>query len=135
MERAAEKESNPYYVSVFQSHFLSGLPFREQSEELDVLKEALLEITPEDMNAWIHSWATDSNRIIVVSGNDKDYKYLTKEQALGVMAKVAEKDIQPETIERKIPEGFDSETPRGNDQEGEKVGSVQGGRVDTVQWG
>ena len=107
MERAAEKESNPYYVSVFQSHFLSGLPFREQSEELDVLKEALLEITPEDMNAWIHSWATDSNQIIVVSGNDKDYKYLTKDQALDVMAKVAKKDIQPETIERKIPEGFD----------------------------
>lgn len=32
MESAAEKESNSYYVSVFQSHFLSGLPFREQSE-------------------------------------------------------------------------------------------------------
>ena len=59
------------------------------------------------MNTWIHSWATDSNRIIVVSGNDKDYKYLTKDQALDVMAKVAEKDIQPETIERKTPEGFD----------------------------
>ena len=72
-----------------------------------MLKEALLEITPEDMNAWIHSWATDSNQIIVVSGNDKDYKYLTKDQALDVMAKVAEKDIQPETIERKTPEGFD----------------------------
>lgn len=113
MESAAEKESNPYYVSVFQSHFLSGLPFREQSEELDVLKEALLEITPEDMNTWIHSWATDSNRIIVVSGNDKDYNYLTKEQALDIMAKVAEKDIQPEVIEHKTPEGFDLKLQAG----------------------
>ncbi|MEI3422342.1 MAG: hypothetical protein V8R91_15515 [Butyricimonas faecihominis] len=113
MESAAEKESIQYYVSVFQSHFLSGLPFREQSEELDVLKEALLEITPEDMATWIHSWATDSNRIIVVSGNDKDYKYLTKEQALDIMAKVAEKDIQPEVIEHKTSEGFDLKLQAG----------------------
>ena len=107
MESAVEKESNPYYVNVFQANFLSGTPFHDQKEELDLLKEALLEITTEDMNAWVRSWASDTSRVVVVSGNDKDYKYLTKEQVLDIMAKVGEKDLTPEVVEHEIPAGFD----------------------------
>ena len=106
MESTVEKESNLYYVNVFQAHFLGGMPFLEQKEELELLKEALLEITTGDMNKWIHSWATDSSQIVVVSGNDKDYKYLTKEQILNIMAGVI-KDLKPEVVERKAPEAFD----------------------------
>ena len=113
MESVAEKQSNSYYVSVFQNHFLSGMPFHEQPEELELLKEALLEITAEDMNDWVHSWANDSSQIVVVSGNDKDYNYLTKEQVLSIMAKVAEKDIQPEVEEHKTPEPFDLKLQAG----------------------
>lgn len=113
MESAVEKESNQYYVTVFQNHFLSGMPFHDQREELDLLKEALLEITPEDMNDWIRSWATDTSRIVVVSGNDKDYNYLTKEQILDIMAKVSEKDLKPEVIEHKTPEPFDLKLQAG----------------------
>ena len=107
MESTVEKESNLYYVNVFQAHFLGGMPFLEQKEELELLKEALLEITTGDMNKWIHSWATDSSQIVVVSGNDKDYKYLTKEQILNIMAGVSKKDLKPEVVERKAPEAFD----------------------------
>lgn len=113
MESVAEKQSNAYYVSVFQNHFLGGMPFHEQPEELEQLKEALLEITAEDMNDWVHSWANDSSQIVVVSGNDKDYNYLTKEQVLSIMAKVAEKDIQPEVEEHKTPEPFDLKLQAG----------------------
>lgn len=113
MESAVEKESNQYYVTVFQNHFLSGMPFHKQKEELDLLKEALLEITTEDMNEWIRSWATDTSRIVVVSGNDKDYNYLTKEQILDIMAKVSEKDLKPEMVERKTPEPFDLKLQAG----------------------
>ena len=113
MESEVEKESNPYYVSVFQNHFLAGMPFHEQPVELGLLKEALLEITAEDMSDWIHSWANDSNQIVVVSGNDKDYKYLTKDDILNIMAKVAEKDIEPEVEEHKTPEPFDLQLQAG----------------------
>ena len=113
MESAVEKESNPYYVTVFQNHFLNGMPFRKQEEELDLLKEALLEITTEDMNDWIRSWATDSSRVVVVYGNDKDYSYLTKEQILDIMAKVSEKDLKPEIVEHKTPEPFDLKLQAG----------------------
>ena len=37
MESEVEKESNPYYVSVFQNHFLAGMPFHEQPVELGLL--------------------------------------------------------------------------------------------------
>ena len=65
------------------------------------------------MSHWIHSWANDSNQIVVVSGNDKDYKYLTKDDILNIMAKVAEKDIEPEVEEHKTPEPFDLQLQAG----------------------
>ena len=34
MESTVEKESNLYYVNVFQAHFLGGMPFLEQKRSL-----------------------------------------------------------------------------------------------------
>lgn len=113
MESAVEKESNPYYVTVFQNHFLTGTPFYEQEEELALLKEALLEITPEDMKEWIHSWATDSSQIVVVSGNDKNYGYLTKDEIQNIIHKVSKMELKPETEERYEPEPFDLQLTPG----------------------
>ena len=81
------------YATLYQTHFLQGIPVVEPAERGALLRKVLAGLTLADVNDWMTGWASsDDNRVFVVSGNDPDYDYPTLETILGAEAEAREEE-------------------------------------------
>lgn len=108
LEQNLNQNQNNYYTHLFKSNFLNGTPYPDMKEEIEKSRETILEFTPEDMREWLNSWSTDHRNItLLISGNDPNYDYLSRNQMLGIMEKIQKAEIRQENDKKEIPVFFD----------------------------
>ncbi|MDP4186207.1 MAG: insulinase family protein, partial [Bacteroidota bacterium] len=108
-----EKRSNDQFCTEAARHFLENEPFPGIEYEYAFYKEILPKITLEEINALAPKWLTKENRVIVVSGPEKQgVTHLTEQEALSIMDKVENSTVEPYVdkvasaqLMKKLPKG------------------------------
>ncbi|MGB0524988.1 MAG: M16 family metallopeptidase [Flammeovirgaceae bacterium] len=90
-----DKTNSRNYASEYVSNFLEGEPMPGIEFEYNFLKETLPSIKLEEVNALINKWLTEKNRVIAVTGIDRDdVKLPTKADLLKIVDGVTKADIK-----------------------------------------
>lgn len=88
------KQNNDEIVRELQQNYLVNEPVPGIEFEFDLAKKLLPEVTLEQINALAGKWNTKENLVVTLSGPEKEgLVYPTKEQILGVLAKVKQLDV------------------------------------------
>ncbi len=91
-----DKISNDTYARDIQSHFLSNEPLTSMDFDWQMIQKLLPGITVEELSAKAKQWIVPENRVIVVTGPDKENaKLLSEPEALAIMKEVESSDIKP----------------------------------------
>lgn len=107
---SAEKLGTPDNImEVFRQHYLYGQPITSFRQQLTTTAETLIELTAEDLNAWIRSWMDDRNLSFVTYTTTGATSPLTIDHFTGTLAAVKQEPTlrlaTPDPIERLIPQG------------------------------
>ena len=98
LERALEekdKNESAGYVDQYVYHFLEQSPIPGIENSVKYYREFLPTITIEEVNKAADNWITEENRVILVSGPEKEgLKLPTREEILATIAKVEGMDIK-----------------------------------------
>lgn len=121
LEKTIHENQNDYYTDLFKNHFLNGTPCPDMQEEIAKSRETILEFTPDDMRQWITSWANDRNQTILITGNEAQYPYLTREEVLAVTDSIRQSEIQQTETTKEIPVFFDLQVQAGKIIKTEKI--------------
>ena len=91
-----DKISNDTYVNDIQGHFLSGEPLTSIDYDWQALQKILPTVTVAEISAKAKEWIVPENRVIVISGPDKENaKLLSEAEALAILKDVEASDIKP----------------------------------------
>jgi zinc protease len=91
-----DKISNDNYANDVQQHFLMNEPLTSMDFDWQELQKILPTITLEEISAKAKAWIVPENRVIVVTGPDKENaKLLSETEALAIMKEVELSDIKP----------------------------------------
>ena len=90
-----DKIGNESYCKAFKNDYLTNDVATDSEFDYQFGQFALATISLEEINAMAKQFITKKNRVIIVSGPEKDAKHITKEEALAVIDKVEKSDIQP----------------------------------------
>ena len=91
-----DKTESRSYAREYVSNFLEGESMPGIEFEYNFVKEALPTITLEEVNALITKWLTNENRVIAVTGIDReDVKLPTEKEILDIVGAVSKADIKP----------------------------------------
>jgi zinc protease len=82
-----DKRDNEAFISDYTNNFLVNAPMPSIEFLNDFFKETLSEISVKEVNALLKEWYTTENRVIVVTGPDKD-KFLSKEAIIAAIEEV-----------------------------------------------
>lgn len=114
MQTNMDRTNNGYYVGMFRNNFFMQAPIADVKENVENSLETILELSVEDVNKWVKSWAvSDCNISVVVAGNDEKYSYLTEPQMLEIVAKVKTKNIESQRIKKSADQLIDFEVTAG----------------------
>ncbi|GAB6278788.1 MAG: insulinase family protein [Lentimicrobium sp.] len=90
------KRRSEQLVWQYMNHFLENKPIPGPEFEYIFAKDLLPGITLEEINDLPSKWITDSNRVIVIQGPQKeDLLYPSEQEVLDVLAKIENEEIAP----------------------------------------
>ncbi|MEM6321050.1 MAG: insulinase family protein [Bacteroidota bacterium] len=99
IERAVkemDKVESRRLVGKYVYHFLKGNPIPNETQQEILYKKYLPTITLEEVNALADKWVTDENRVVVITGPQKEESPLpTEAEVLAVFDKVSAKELAP----------------------------------------
>ena len=91
-----DKTESRRFVTAYVYHFLEDNPIPSAEQKLELYKQFLPTITLDDVNALAQKWITKENRVIVVTGPEKDETPLpSQDEILATLKVVDSKDMQP----------------------------------------
>jgi len=91
-----DKISNDQYVNDVKSHFLTNDPLTSIDYDWQALQKILPTVTLEELSAKAKQWIVPENRVIVVTGPDKENaKLLSEPEVLAILKEVEGNDIKP----------------------------------------
>ncbi len=91
-----DKISNDTYVNDIQGHFLEGEPLTSIDFDWQMLQKLLPTVTIEELSAKAKQWIVPGNRVIIITGPEKDgVKLLSEPEALAILKDVENSDIKP----------------------------------------
>lgn len=93
-----DKTESANYASEYISYFLEKVPAPGIGTELEYVKAFLPQITLKDINALTKSLITDDNRVIIVTGPDKENTIIPSEEEIEKIVAEADK-VTPEAYE------------------------------------
>ncbi|MDP4206185.1 MAG: insulinase family protein, partial [Bacteroidota bacterium] len=125
-----EKRSNDQYCSEMSRHFLENEACPGIESEFAFYKDLLPKITLEEMNALAPKWLTKENRVIVVSGPEKQgVTHLTEQEALSIIDKVETSTVEP-YVDKVASAQLMKELPKG----GKVVAERKLPEYNAVEW-
>ena len=103
-EISRESIENETIVNICLSHFLRDVPMVMPDVLLEVKKEALNDLTYEEVMAYVPAMLSDCEKIYTYNiGTDKADILPSKERMQEIMAEVGKEDIKPEYVKfRKV---------------------------------
>jgi zinc protease len=91
-----DKISNDNYVRDVQAHFLTNDPLTSIDFDWQAIQKILPSVTVEELSAKAKQWIVPENRVIVVTGPDKENaKLLTESETMSILKEVEQSDIKP----------------------------------------
>ncbi len=92
-----DKTSHDSFCSEYKSLFLNGEPAPGIEYENDFAQSVIPQITVKEINTLFAGYFTDKNRVVVITGPDKDgVKHLAEQEALAIITDVENnKTIEP----------------------------------------
>lgn len=90
-----DKTTSESYISEMQSHFLEGEPMVDIDYYYNFVKALIPTITVDEVSALAKKHIDTKNMIITVQGPSEGVKHITKEEALAVIDKVENSQIEP----------------------------------------
>jgi zinc protease len=91
-----EKTESGQYADEYVSAFLEDEPTPGIERELELTRQLLPGITPQEVNALVRKWMTDKNRVVVVQAPEKEgVQVPTTAQIMAAFSNVSKKDIKP----------------------------------------
>ncbi|MFP4547196.1 MAG: M16 family metallopeptidase [Fidelibacterota bacterium] len=91
-----EKTDSDYYVSEYTRNFLTQEPIPGIEWSWEHVQKILPEITVEEVNQWAKKLVTDDNRVVIVTGPEKEgLKYPSKEELAAITEEVKSMDVAP----------------------------------------
>ena len=91
-----DKTESRWLVMRYVYNFLDNNPIPSPDFRLDFVKKVLPGISLEEINQMAKKWITDENRVIVITGPDKEGAPMPdKAKVLAMLEAVKQKDIQP----------------------------------------
>lgn len=96
MYNEKDKKKSAEYMNQYQSHFLDGEPIPGIAFDYEFVKSILPEIDLEEINVLAKKYIRKENRVVVVSGPEKDDVVMPAEQdVLDLLAKVEGMELEP----------------------------------------
>ncbi len=99
VERAVkemDKTESRRLVSKYVYNFLDDNPIPSPTQRLDLYEKYIPTISLEEVNGLAKNWITDENRVIVVTGPEKEGSPLpTEAEVLGILDNISAKAIEP----------------------------------------
>jgi zinc protease len=128
--KSREKLSNNWFCRRFSSHYLTGAPVPGVEYNLEFVRQMLPTVSLEEINSLARLWMTEHNRAIIVTGPEKEgLVHLTRDEALAVIDRVGEMDIEP-YVDAAAGSELLAMVPSG----GEIVKSEEIPGLDAVEW-
>ncbi|MEG1026502.1 MAG: insulinase family protein, partial [Flavobacterium sp.] len=90
-----DKNNSSAYLGIYQSNFLQGEAMPSISYEYNLVKELLPTITVKDVNNVIQSYIKDENRVIILTGPEKEGLKTPTEKDVLAALDVSKVDITP----------------------------------------
>lgn len=99
IERAVkemDKTKSSRLVSKYVYHFLNGNPIPNAAQQEVLYKKLVPNITLEEVNALAKEWITDENRVVIITGPEKeDIPLPTEAEVLAIFDKVDNQTLTP----------------------------------------
>ena len=90
-----DKTTSEDYISEMQSNFLEGEPIVDFDYYYNFAKSVIPTITVEEVSALAKQYLNRKNMVIVVQGPSEGVKHITKEEAIAIMDKVENANLEP----------------------------------------
>ena len=91
-----DKTESERYVQEYVNNFLENEPIPGIDYEYNSVKSLLPSITLEEINELASQWITDENRVVIITGPDKEgVTQPTKEEVLAMLAEAENLEIAP----------------------------------------
>ena len=90
------KRTSQTYAEVLKDNYLTQEPIPSDDWDYQFGKNVLETVTLDEINALVKKWIVDENRVIAITGPDKeDVVYPTESEVLALAAEVEKMDIAP----------------------------------------
>ena len=91
-----DKIRNDQHIRKMQAHYLQGEPLISVDFEWEFIQEILPGITVEEVSSMAKNWIKNDNRVVIVTGPDKeDVRLLDEETAFAIMTEVEKSTLLP----------------------------------------
>ena len=91
-----DKIRNDQHIRKMQAHYLQGEPLISVDFEWEYIQEILPGITVEEVSSMAKNWIKNDNRVVIVTGPDKeDVRLLDEETAFAIMTEVEKSTLLP----------------------------------------
>ncbi len=90
-----DKNNSSSYLGQYQTHFLTGEAIPSIEYEFNLVKELLPSINLEEVNQLIHNYIKDENRVIILTGPEKEGLTTPTEKDVLAALDVSNVDITP----------------------------------------
>lgn len=91
-----DKQESGRIVGRLISNFLTNAPMPDAAQTLEMYKTMMSSITNVEINQLASKWITDKNRVVVVTGPDKDNSLLPDSVMLvKMMTDISKEDVEP----------------------------------------
>ncbi len=87
--------SNDQYARALKSVFITGVNIPASEFAYNFEQQIIPEITLEEVSALAKKYYTDNNRVLIITGPEKEGIHLTKEESLNIISNIEDKEIPP----------------------------------------
>ena len=90
-----DKSNSEMFVSEYQSYFLEGTPAPGIAWEYEAVKQMLPKVELKDVAGFVNEYVKDDNRVVIITGPEKDgLKKVTEQEVLNTL-KVNSDEVKP----------------------------------------
>ena len=93
--KKVSKIRNDSYCSTYKNCYINKINQADAKFTYEFGVYCVETITLDDINELAKKWITDTNRVLIITGPDKDVTHLTEQEAFDVIKKIENKDIKP----------------------------------------
>jgi zinc protease len=90
-----DKSNSENFVGEYQAYFLNGSPTPGIAWEFDMVKKMLPGVELKDVNSFVKDYVKEDNRVVVITGPEKEGLQKVTEQEVLAALKVSDADINP----------------------------------------